>query len=195
VPWIIDYETVLERLTGEGLKCNYYNGGAFGFPPEAGAQVRGWIGPADDTIKPAARALARTVVGPYEEVLANLAAQVWQSRLPGNVWVMPSSHWAYELNYGSRDWMPALIENIDIDPGLLASRNNAAAIEFSLSEIDQFRHFTQRLLEMLLASDFLIAFPKRGTVCTLHHHKQLWWVSVDSGVIHALDEVVPGGSL
>jgi hypothetical protein len=191
LPWIIDYETVLERLKGDGLKCSYFNGGAFGFPAEAGAQVRGWIGPADETIKPGVRGLARSVPEPYESNLADLAARVWQTNLAGNVWLMPASHWSFELNFGSREWMPALIENIDLDPGLLAGRTNAAAIEFSPEEVDPFRHFTQRLLEMLHSSDFFLAFPRRGTICNLHHHKQLWWVTIDSTVMSALDALVP----
>ena len=49
MPSIIDYPTVLERLESEGLKCHYPNGGSFGFPK--GGQVRGWLGPADETIQ------------------------------------------------------------------------------------------------------------------------------------------------
>ena len=134
--------------------------------------------------------MTRRVAEPYEPALANFAGLAWEKYLPGNVWVMPASHWSYELTHGSRDWMPALIENIDIDPGLLASRTNAAAIEFGPAESGRFRHFIQRLLEMLLASDFVLAFPRRGTVCTLHHHKQLWWVTNQDAVVSGLDEVV-----
>jgi hypothetical protein len=191
VPWIIEYETVIDRLKTDGLKCLYPNGGAFGFPLEAGAEVRGWIGPADETIKPSARSLARVVAEPYESTLADLCAQVCEKYLPGSVWVMPGSHWSYELNHSSHDWMPALLEKIEIDPGLLTTRTNAAAIEFAPSELRQFRYFAQRLLEMLRTSDFQLAFPRRSTVCTLHHHKQLWWVTTDLTVMQGLDVLVP----
>lgn len=191
MPWIIDYATVLDRLQALGLRCNYPNGGAFGYPPEAGAQIRGWIGPPDDTIKTTARSLARFIPPPHEQNLAHLAEAAWQQHLTGNVWVMPASHWSFELNYGSRDWMPALIENLDLDPGQLTSRNNASAIEFSPDESPQFAHFIQRLLENLLSSDFVLVFPKAHTVCTLHHHKQLWWCTIDSQVLAGLDAIVP----
>jgi hypothetical protein len=100
---------------------------------------------------------------------------------------MPMSHWSYELNYGSRDWMPALIENIDLDPGLLEGRNNAAAIEFSIEETGLAQYFVQRLLEMLLGSDFILAFVGKPVLCTVHHHKQLWWQTTDPGILSALD--------
>jgi len=74
-----------------------------------------WVGPDDPTIKPAARPLIRSVREPYEETLAQMASSMWQRLLPGRVWLMPMSHWAYELSHGSREWMPALIENLDLD--------------------------------------------------------------------------------
>ncbi len=191
MPRIIDYEIVLQRLTADGLKCHYPNGGAFGFPSEA--LVRGWIGPADETIKPAARAVARSVGEPYEANLAAAARRAWQLYLPGDVWLMPAAHWAYELNDGSRDWLPKAIEKLGLDPGLLKDRSNAAAIEFSPVETLEFGDFVQRLLERLLQSDFTLAFAGRGTICTVHHHKQLWWATVDPRVMGGLDELVAGG--
>jgi hypothetical protein len=190
MPWIIDYATVLERLQAEGLQCNYFNSGAFGFPPEAGAQVRGWIGAPDSTIKPIALELARSVPAPYEQTLAALASKAWQEHLPGNVWVMPGSHWSYELNHGSREWIPGLLERLEVDPGLLSGRVNAAALEFSSEEAGKLQLFLERLLQMLTGSDFFMVFPKRGTVCTLHHHKQLWWTTIDSRVLAGLDLLV-----
>ena len=192
MPWIIDYAVVVEHMKLHRLKCNYYNSGAFGFADPAGVHHLGWIGPDDPTIRPAARAFARQVPPPYESTLADLAARAWHAHFPGRVWAMPMSHWAYELDYGSRDWMPALVEHIDLDPGLLEGRNNAAAIEFSPDETHHFKHFTQRLLEMLLSSDFMLAFLGPGTpvLCTLHHHKQLWWTTKDEKVSKALEDCV-----
>jgi hypothetical protein len=198
MPWIIDYQLVLEQMREQRFKCLYYNSGAFAFPPDAKTRSLGWIGPADDSIKPAARELARQVAEPYESNLANLATRAWQELLPGKVWAMPKSHWAYELDFGSRDWMPPLLENIEIDPGLLAGRNNAAAIEFAAGEDRQFRHFVERLLQMLLGSDFVLAFPKRNTIATVHSHKQIWWTTTDAVVAAGLHALVPvenaGGS-
>jgi hypothetical protein len=188
VPRIIDYEIVLQRLTADGLKCHYPSGGAFGF--DAGATVRGWIGPADETIKPAARAFAWSVSQPYEANLALAAALAWQKYLPGNAWVMPAAHWAYELTDGSRDWLPEATDKLGIDPGLLKVRNNAAAIEFSPAELPKFQNFVERLLERLDQSDFTLAFPGRRTICAVHHHKQLWWVTTDTHVLGGLDALV-----
>jgi hypothetical protein len=202
LPWIIDYEMVLEQMRAQKFKCHYYNSGAFGFAdagpaaatpaaPAAPAAPRtlAWIGPDDPTIKPAARALTRPVPSPYEQTLARLASRLWQQCLPGRVWIMPMSHWAYELSHGSREWMPALIENLDLDPGLLETRNNAAAIEFGATETPRFEHFAERLLMMLTSSDFMIAFPGRPALCTLHHHKQLWWTTTDDHVLTAVDSL------
>jgi hypothetical protein len=190
VPRIIEYAIVLERLTADGLKCHYPNGGAFGF--DSGAEVRGWIGPADETIKPAARALAQNVAEPYEANLAAAAVRAWQEYLPGDVWVMPAAHWAYELSDGSRDWLPGAIEKLGLDPGLLKDRTSAAAIEFSIGETLEFQGFLQRLLERLQQSDFTLAFAGRQTVCAVHHHKQLWWVTADTRVVGGLDTLVAG---
>jgi hypothetical protein len=190
MPWIIDYDVVVEQMRSQALKCNYYNSGAFGFVNTKDVKNLGWIGPEDSTIRPEARALTRPVPPPYEQNLAELATKVWLAHFPGRVWAMPMSHWAYELSYGSRDWMPALIEHLDLDPGLLEGRNNAAAIEFSVHEAHHFKHLVQRLLEMLLGSDFMLAFVGRPILCTLHHHKQLWWSTTDPQVLEVLEKAV-----
>src|ERR1019366_10082926 len=111
-----------------------------------------------------------------------MAERAWLNCLPGNVWVMPKSHWAYELQFGSREWMPGLLEKMGIDSRLLVDRNNAAAIEFASGEIDLFRQFVQGLLEMLHGSDFLLAFGSYKTVCTIHSHKQLWWTTANAQI-------------
>jgi hypothetical protein len=190
MPWIIDYEVVVEQMRRQKLKCNYYNSGAFGFADPRGVQHVGWIGPDDPTLRPAAREVAQAVAPPYEANLAELLTKTWLEHFPGRVWAMPMSHWAYELDYGSRDWLPALIEHIDLDPGLLQTRNNGAAIEFATNESHHFRHFTQRLLEMLMASDFMLAFIGQPILCTLHHHKQLWWSTTDQKVVKILNDAI-----
>jgi hypothetical protein len=194
LPWIIDYQIVLEQMRQQRLKCLYYNSGAFGFPPDAPVHTIGWIGPRDETIRPAALPFTRQVAAPHEENLASLARRAWGQLLPGRAWIMPMSHWAYELDYGSREWMPQLIESVDLDPGMLEGRNNGAAIEFSPEEGQAFDDFVRRLLEMLLGSDFMLAFPGRPVLCTVHHHKQLWWTTPDESLAAGLDGLVPPAS-
>ena len=42
---------------------------------------------------------------------------------------------------------------------------------------------------MLLSSDFMLAFlgPRQPVLCTLHHHKQLWWTTTSPDAIAALE--------
>ena len=187
MPWIIDYAMVLEQMKSQGFKSLYYNSGAFGFPDPGMARTVAWVGPDDSTIKPAAKPFTRPVAEPHEKTLSKMASTLWQKTITGRVWVMPMSHWAYELDHGSKDWMPALLENLDLDPGLLANRNNGAAIEFSPGETEPFEHFIERLLMMLTASDFMIAFPGKQVLCTLHHHKQLWWMTTEDSAIEEVE--------
>jgi hypothetical protein len=187
LPWIIEYAAVLEQMRSRNFKCLYYNSGAFGFADPAGTKTLAWVGPDDPTIKPAAKPFTRRVAEPFDLTLAKMAAKLWREKLPGRAWLMPMSHWSFELTHGSREWMPALIENLDLDPGLLQNRNNAAAIEFGPEETPLFQHFVGRLLLMLQSSDFMIAFPGRPALCTLHHHKQLWWTTTDDAVIEAVE--------
>ena len=82
--------------------------------------------------------------------------------------------------------MPELLTKVGVEPGLLIGRANAAAIEFSPSEEDPFRVFLEGLLNGLTGSDFVLVFPGRGTICTVHHHKQLWWVSINQQTVLSL---------
>src|SRR3954463_11596350 len=107
VPWIIDYPVVLEQMREQRFKSLYYNSGAFGFPQDVQPQIVGWLGPPDSTLRESAATLGVSVAEPYEENLARLLIRAWQEHLPGRAWVMPMSHWSYELDFGSRDWMPA----------------------------------------------------------------------------------------
>src|SRR4051794_24058408 len=100
VPWIIDYSVVLEQMRGQRFKSLYYNSGAFGFPPDVATEIVGWIGPPDETIRAEARAMTVAVPAPFESNLARLLASAWQERLPSRAWVMPMSHWAFELDHG-----------------------------------------------------------------------------------------------
>jgi hypothetical protein len=186
VPWIIDYPVVLEQMREQHFKSLYYNSGAFGFHGEIQPQIVGWLGPLDSTLKAHAHDMAIQIPEPHEENLAKLLVRAWREHLEGRVWLMPMSHWSYELDFGSRDWMPALLESVGVDPGLLSHRNNAAAIEFEPDEPEQLEKMVLVLLQMLQQSDFAIVFPRRPVIVTLHHHKQLWWQTSDSNLAEAL---------
>src|SRR6266550_8339353 len=112
MPWIIDYQIVLEQMRRGGFKSLYYNSGAFGFTESSNTKTIGWIGPADASLRPEAAALARAIAPPYESNLAQLATVLWRDTIGGKCWIMPMSHWAYELDFGSRDWMPGALEKI-----------------------------------------------------------------------------------
>jgi len=189
MPCIIDYPIVLRQLESEGLKCQYFNGGSFGFADPAAAQVRGWIGPADETIREEMRRFVRGPGEPHVDRLVEWASRAWIGVLGGRVWVMPASHWSFELEYGNGAWLPGLLGEIGIDPKLLMGRTNAAAIEFQAGEEQGFRWLIGGLLSGLTASDFTLAFPGRATVCMIHHHKQLWWMTMDELIVQGLDEI------
>src|SRR5438067_2002656 len=110
MPQIIDYEIVLERMRREGFKCVYHNSGAFEFI-EGEVKTVGWIGPDDPTIREEAKPFVRSVPPPYEENLTELLVKA----MPGMAWVMPMSHWAYELDFGSREWLADALGEISID--------------------------------------------------------------------------------
>ena len=193
VPQIIDYDVVLERMTAGGrFRSLYYNSGAFGFPAERQGEVRtlAWVGPPDETIRPAARPFVREVPPPYEANLAQLARRAWLEHLPGVAWVMPMSHWSFELDFGSRAWMPDVLRSAGVDPAQLEPRNNGAAVEFRLDEAGAFETLVAGLLGGLTVSDFAIAFPGHPVVCMVHHHRQLWWQTTDDVLLPALDALV-----
>jgi hypothetical protein len=104
---------------------------------------------------------------------------------------MPMSHWAFELDYGSREWMAGALAEVGVDAGPLEGLTSAAAIEFDLpGEVDGLAGFARALLTNLQASDFMLAFVDHPVLCTVHHHKQLWWVTTERGVIEKLEGIV-----
>lgn len=187
MPRVIDYADVQHRLSAAGLTCLYHNSGAFGFTEQV--HVTGWMGREDPTIRPAARALARCVPEPHATNLARMLEAAWLGHLAGEAWLMPKSHWHYELHFGNRDLLGALLTTLGIDPALLRDRNSGDAIAFSAEESALLRGAAERLLEGLRGSDFLVAFPDYRTVCTIHHHRQLWWQTPDSALWEALSRL------
>jgi len=157
MPWIIDYPTVLDRMRAARFVCLTAGAGAFDFPPASNAAVIPWEMTTD------------------EPALAARAASFWGKNLAGPAWIMPVAQWTYELEYGSRDWLPATLERIGIDAGLLVGRGNSAAIEIAAHESDRFELLVTRLLEQLIGSEFLIAFPDKPALCAIKPAKQLRW--------------------
>src|SRR5439155_26485834 len=165
------------------------NSGAFGFNEDAKPQAVGWIGPDDPTIAAPARSLTVHISEPFEQNLSRLLIRAWRENFPGTAWLMPMSHWAFELGFGSREWLPQALEEIAIDPQLLQARNDAAAIEFAERDALALQNFVTTLLKGLMASDFAIAFPHRPVLCTVHHHKQLWWTTAQPSIAAALRQM------
>jgi hypothetical protein len=188
VPAIIDYPIVLERMNRQGFRCNYPNSGAFGFPDGADVKIRGWIGPPDPSIRPQLLPATKSFHAPYETNLTAAAAEVWEDFLPGPAWVMPMSHWHFEFHDGSREWMPSLLWEIQLQPKQLEDRADGSAIELMPTESAHFLWLVEALLKNLRVSDFLIAFPGHPLLCTLHHHKQLWWTTTDADLLNHIQQ-------
>jgi hypothetical protein len=179
VPGIIDYSVVLARMTESGLRCNYPNGGAFGF--HENAMIRGWIGAPDPTIKQGLASQTQTVLNPAEA-----AGRVWREALAGAAWIMPASHWHFELHDASSAWLAGLLGEIGVDARLLENRADGAAIEFGGGEIAAFTRLLGGLLDKLQVSDFTLAFPGRPVLCLVHHHRQLWWSTTDAALMERI---------
>jgi hypothetical protein len=178
-------------MLGGGFVSLYHNSGAFGFPRDADVKMLGWIGPEDGTIRAEMRPLVRPVPPPHA---ANLAEMLVRSRrhLPGEAWLMPKSHWHFELHDGHPEFLESLLPEIGVDADLLRERNDGSAIALGSDEDQLLRRAIERLLDGMRQSDFLVAFPDAadaGTraVCTVHHHKQLWWQTTSSEFIKLLE--------
>jgi hypothetical protein len=194
MPRIIDYEQVLTTLTSRGLTSLYHNSGSFGFAGEE--HFCGWLGTDDPTIRESMRAFCKRVSEPTAVSLERLFTLAWSELLPGPVWIMPGSHWAYELDFGSATWLPKALQTLGIDSAALQPRNNASAIELDPSE-EKPRKLVGWLLENLSSSDFTAAFPSHPAICTIHHHRQLWWRTSDAALRDRLlalrEKAEPGG--
>lgn len=184
---LVDYSQVYETLTAAGLQCLYHNSGAFGFGDDAATHSVGWILREDPTIKPAARALATLVEG-TEATLAERAVQVWKAIAPDSpAWVLPKSHWAYELTFGSYAWLPAALAAIGLNADELAGRNDGSGIAFSPADAAACQAFIETLLRNLAGSDFMLLLGGGKLLCTIHHHKQLWWTAADISLLPKKD--------
>jgi hypothetical protein len=187
---MIDYSTVLETLERSGLRCVYPNSGAFGLPAGGETHIIGWCGADDPTIRVEVRSTIRVVPPPANQSLALLLSRAWKQHLAGPIWLMPASHWAFELQFGGADWLPSLLADYAIDPELLRPRSDGSAIQFQPEEADSFSAMVQSLLERLTASDFTVAFPGRPVMAMLHHHQQIWWQTSDLDIWKSIGLVI-----
>lgn len=187
MPNIVPYSTVTERMLSEGYRSLYHNSGAFGFAVGVETVSRGWIGPEDPSIREAARSIVRQAMPPFDESLARALTSVWRQHLAGPTWIMPRSHWSYELQFGHRDWLPEALHEIGIDPIPLTNLNNAPAIAFEPAEVEDAEFLIRQLLNRLISSDFQLAFPGHPLLCTLHTRCQLWWTTSRPELIAMLD--------
>lgn len=187
MPFVIDYPFVLDALRQRGMRNVYYHGGAFEFEQSDAVRIAGWICADDPTLRPEARALARLLPEPGDMSLVDAFERVWHALRRPRAWFMPTSHWAYELDYGHPRDLPALLEAAGVDPAQLAHRNDASAIEFGLDDRETLPAFLRGLLAVLQGSDFTIALPDRDALCTIHHHKQLWWRTTDAEVARLIE--------
>lgn len=176
MPAIIDYAVVLQQMRDDGFVSLYHNSGAFGFPPGVETHIAGWITAEDPTIRPWIRAHATLMTDPVPPLLL-----AWRDILTGQLWLMPKSHWAYELDFGNRDWLIPALAGIGVDSTQLHAPN-ASAIAFEPAEAPAFERFANTLLTNLKGSDFALAFPARPVLCTVHHHRQIWWQTRDPRV-------------
>src|ERR1041385_408003 len=102
MPRLIDYTIVLERTRQSGFVSLYHSSGAFGFASNEGVRMFGLIGADDPTIRESARKWVQQVPPPYESNLVEQLGRVCE-KLATTVWLMPKSHWHYELHFGNRE--------------------------------------------------------------------------------------------
>jgi hypothetical protein len=183
VPHIVDYGTVLQILTDCGHSCAYHKSGSFA-PQSESAQIVGWALGDDPTIRADMRSHLQVV--PSLSTLLDRLSKAWTVSLRGEIWIMPASHWAFELTYGNADWLPQSLQAIGIDPQLLAGRNDGTAIAFAPGEADPLRILVSDLLTRSRGSDFTAAWPGHSTVAMLHHHGQIWWRTTDVSLADSL---------
>ena len=191
MPTVVDYPVVLADQQRAGLRSLYHNSGAFGFPNGVATKSVGWLGRPDPTLRPAAVPLARVVPPPFARTMAERLVLAWHATMPGDIWLMPKAHWAYELDFGSKDWLPGVLADAGVDAAQLAGRNNGSAVAFGMGEGGAATMLLDCLLRQLTGSDFAAAWPGRRVACTIHSHEQVWWTTDDADVMAGLDRLVP----
>lgn len=182
---VLDYGQVQQVLVGKGLKCLYHNSGSWGFAGGKTVAAVGWVLGEDMTMTPAARKVAR-VLGGLEELVAGIG-KAW-ARVGGEAWVLPGSHWAYELDFGTpamegvlKRWGVSGVEG-------LVGRNDGSAVVFGDGEEGAFMGVLGELFRIGTASDYQLIFPAVPITGILHHHVQVWWQTEDTSLAVWLSE-------
>jgi hypothetical protein len=186
VPRIIDYVEMTRTLEAEGYACNYPNSGSFSLRGGNGI-IRGWLTTKDESVLPD---LPTRIVGGRD--LAEMAVAAWRQYMPGNALLAPSSHWAFEMQFGHPQELKPILQGMGLDEKAISEDANGSAIEFQPAESGVLQNAVSGLLSFLLTSDFMLYFPGYRTSCMIHHHKQLWWVSANEAAVGGLDKIGAG---
>ena len=180
---VVDYADVCKQAETLGLVSAYYNTGAFTFPAGESVHIVGWVGGADSTIRPGLTTVS--VEAPVAVNLVNRLMTLWPEVIDGPAWVMPKSHWAFELDHGNGAWLGPALTAVGVDPEILRPRTDGTAIEFDPGD-PATGGLLETLLTRLTASDFAVLFPRHRHLVTVHHHVQLWWQTPDAELVHRL---------
>jgi hypothetical protein len=190
VPTIVDYSIVQQTAAEMGLVSLYHNSGAYGFGAGAAVGHVGWIGQPDATLRASARDSARQVRPPYPENMATGVEHFARMLKPSAVWLLPASHWAYELRFGGQ-WVGQLLDQLNLEASALRDRADGSAIAFMADEMTILSTVIATLLEKLPAggSDFSLLAPPRRVVGMIHHHQQVWWTTADTDITALLRDI------
>src|ERR1051325_9035643 len=112
-------------------------------------RITGWTAGEDPTIRPELRSSIHAFAPGATEKMAASASAAWSNYLPGPAWIMPLSHWAFELDFGSKAWLPTLLKSVHVEPYPLADRTDASPLEFQPGEQADLTRFLQTLLDQL----------------------------------------------
>ncbi|HEX8325232.1 MAG TPA: hypothetical protein VF595_15120 [Tepidisphaeraceae bacterium] len=184
---VVDYAVVLQHADTLGLRCVYYNTGAFGFAAGQTVHVVGWLGPEDASIRSDLLATTLRVPPPYPKTLAERFGQVWPDVVGGEAWVLPKSHWAFELDHGNGPWLAPALTAAGVDPDMLRGRTDGSAVAFTAGD-PACLDLIQSLLTHLTTSDFAVLFPGHRHLVTIHHHQQLWWQTAETQLVEKLQK-------
>jgi hypothetical protein len=174
MPEVLSYQQVETVLRAKSLRCLYFNSGSWGFTEQAGAV--GWLLGDDPTLTPAARKIAR-VVGPVDQLVAAVLEAC--HRVGGEIWILPGSHWAYELDFGTPTMLDVLRRADVVGVDGLVGRNDGSAVRFLATEQSQLAGVLRELFSTGTTSDYQLILPEMPVLAILHHHVQVWWQAKD----------------
>ena len=188
---VVDYPLVLARAELLGLRQAYYNAGAFAYPPDEAVRVVGWVGPDDPTVRVDRGFTLVPTPEPYAANLARRLGEIWPAVVGGEAWVMPKSHWSFELGHGNGDWLAPALAAAGVDPDALRPRTDGSAVAFAPGD-PAVLVLVEALLDGLKMSDFAVLFPDHRHLVTVHHHRQLWWQTPDASLADRLAAIDAG---